>query len=74
MKRTILVCVIIASLALASSVSAHHSFAATYRENQSVTIEGIVVGDYEGPCPSGTQPPDTACALRGFYVQSPDGL
>ena len=28
-----------------------------------VTIEGVVVGDYEGPQP----------ALRGFYVQSPDG-
>ena len=29
---------------------------------QTVTIEGIVVGDYEGPSPS----------LRGFYVQSRD--
>ena len=29
---------------------------------QNVTIEGVVVGDYEGPSP----------ALRGFYVQSAD--
>lgn len=28
-----------------------------------VVIEGVVVGDYEGPAPN----------LRGFYVQSPDG-
>ena len=43
MKRTILVCVLMVSLALAGSVSAHHSFAATYRENQSVTIQGQLV-------------------------------
>ena len=43
MKRTMLVCAILASVALASSVSAHHSFAAPYRENQSVTIEGQLV-------------------------------
>jgi hypothetical protein len=30
-------------LAAASSVSAHHSFAATYLEDQSVTIEGQIV-------------------------------
>ena len=30
---------------------------------QTVTVEGIVVGDYEGPAP----------ALRGFAIQSPDG-
>ncbi|MFV0632522.1 ExeM/NucH family extracellular endonuclease [Demequina sp.] len=30
---------------------------------QTVTIEGVVVGDYEGPAPT----------LRGFYVQSRDG-
>lgn len=33
-----------------------------------VTIEGIVVGDYEGPC-VGTGS-NEVCALRGFYVQS----
>ena len=43
MKRTIVVAVALASLILAGSVSAHHSFAATYRENQSVTIEGQLV-------------------------------
>ncbi|GIG55275.1 ExeM/NucH family extracellular endonuclease [Demequina activiva] len=30
---------------------------------QTVTVEGVVVGDYEGASP----------ALRGFYLQSPDG-
>lgn len=35
-----------------------------------VTVEGIVVGDYEGPC-LGTGI-DQACALRGFYLQSRD--
>ncbi len=29
---------------------------------QTVTVEGVVVGDYEGPSPN----------LRGFYIQSPD--
>ncbi|WP_084105621.1 ExeM/NucH family extracellular endonuclease [Demequina sp. NBRC 110056] len=31
--------------------------------SRTVTVEGIVVGDYEGPAP----------ALRGFAIQSPDG-
>ena len=30
---------------------------------ETVTVEGVVVGDYEGPSPT----------LRGFYVQQPDG-
>ncbi|MDH4307446.1 MAG: ExeM/NucH family extracellular endonuclease [Acidimicrobiia bacterium] len=37
--------------------------AATPCDGQEVTIEGVVVGDYEGPSPT----------LRGFYVQEEDG-
>jgi predicted extracellular nuclease len=37
---------------------------------QAVTVEGIVVGDYEGAC-LGTGV-DQTCNLRGFYVQSRD--
>jgi uncharacterized protein DUF6152 len=42
--RTRLVCVLVAALAAASaSVSAHHSYAAVYRVNERITIEGVLV-------------------------------
>jgi predicted extracellular nuclease len=37
---------------------------------ETVTIEGVVVGDYEGAC-AGTGV-DQTCNLRGFYVQARD--
>ena len=43
MKRTVLVVVAAAMLLSSSAVFAHHSFAATYREDESVMIEGELV-------------------------------
>jgi hypothetical protein len=43
MKRVVLAVAVIVSCALATSATAHHSFAATYLENSSVTIEGQLV-------------------------------
>jgi len=43
MKRMVVVCVLIASCFVGTTVRAHHSFAATYLENESVTIEGQLV-------------------------------
>src|SRR5687767_9919663 len=43
MKWAVLAAVVVVSYILGTSASAHHSFAATYFENQSVTIEGQLV-------------------------------
>jgi len=43
MKRVVLAVVVIVSCVLATSATAHHSFAATYLEKESVTIEGQLV-------------------------------
>jgi hypothetical protein len=43
MKSIVLVLVLLASCVLGRPLSAHHSFAASYLENQSVTIEGQLV-------------------------------
>ena len=43
MKRYLLLAVAVVSLAAGARVFAHHSFAATYLEDQSVTIEGQLV-------------------------------
>jgi hypothetical protein len=43
MKRYLLGSLAIAVLVLGARASAHHSFAATYLEDQSVTIEGQIV-------------------------------
>ena len=43
MKRTMLVVVAAAMLLSSSALFAHHSFAATYREDESVMIEGELV-------------------------------
>jgi hypothetical protein len=43
MKRYLVACLILGVLAAGRQASAHHSFAATYLENQSVTIEGDLV-------------------------------
>ena len=51
MKRALLT-LLIGAVALAVSTSAHHSFAASYVEDQSVSIEGIRLA-----VPSGTGNP-----------------
>ena len=43
MKRYLVAPLVVAALALGSQALAHHSFAATYLEDQSVTIEGQIV-------------------------------
>lgn len=43
MNRCLTVALAIAVMAVGSQASAHHSFAATYLEDQSVTIEGELV-------------------------------
>ena len=43
MKRVVIPWLTVLALAAAARVSAHHSFAATYLEGQSVTIEGDLV-------------------------------
>jgi len=43
MKHYVLACVSVLLLAAGATLSAHHSFAATYVESQSVTIEGDLV-------------------------------
>lgn len=43
MKRYLIVPLTVAWLAVSAQAFAHHSFAATYIENQSVTIEGQLV-------------------------------
>lgn len=43
MKRVVLAGMVIVLCVLATSASAHHSFAATYLEKESVTIEGQLV-------------------------------
>jgi hypothetical protein len=43
MNRCLTVALAIAVMGVASQTSAHHSFAATYLEDQSVTIEGELV-------------------------------
>jgi hypothetical protein len=43
MKHYLVASLAVAALAIAAQASAHHSFAATYLENQSVTIEGDLV-------------------------------
>ena len=43
MKRDLAVALAVAALAAGAQASAHHSFAATYLEGQSVTIEGQLV-------------------------------
>jgi uncharacterized protein DUF6152 len=43
MKRYLVLAVAVASLAAGARAVAHHSFAATYLEDQSVTIEGDLV-------------------------------
>lgn len=43
MKRYLVVALAVAALAFSSQALAHHSFAATYLEDQSVTIEGQMV-------------------------------
>ena len=43
MKRYLIVPLAVAALALSAQAFAHHSFAATYIEDQSVTIEGQLV-------------------------------
>ena len=43
MKRFLVVAVAVVALALGARAWAHHSFAATYLEDQSVTIEGRLV-------------------------------
>ena len=43
MKRYLIVPLAVAGLALSAQAFAHHSFAATYIEDQSVTIEGQLV-------------------------------
>jgi uncharacterized protein DUF6152 len=43
MKRYLVASLAVAVLALGAQLSAHHSFAATYLEDQSVTIEGQIV-------------------------------
>jgi hypothetical protein len=43
MQRHLIVVLAVAMLAAGSQVLAHHSFAATYLEDQSVTIEGELV-------------------------------
>ena len=43
MNRCLSVALAIAMMAVGSQASAHHSFAATYLEDQSVTIEGELV-------------------------------
>jgi hypothetical protein len=43
MKRVVVSCLTVVALAAGARAYAHHSFAATYLENQSVTIEGDLV-------------------------------
>lgn len=43
MKRLVVVLLVAGSCALGTAAYAHHSFAATYLEDQSVTIEGELV-------------------------------
>jgi len=43
MKRTLVVLVIAGCMGLATRSDAHHSFAATYLEDQEITIEGDLV-------------------------------
>ena len=43
MKRFLVVAVAVVALALSAQAWAHHSFAATYLEDQEVTIEGRLV-------------------------------
>ena len=43
MKRSLIAIVAVVMLALSTQARAHHSFAATYIEDQSVTIEGQLV-------------------------------
>ena len=43
MKRLLVVLLVAGACALATTAYAHHSFAATYLEDQSVTIEGELV-------------------------------
>ena len=43
MKRYLVAPLVVAALALGAQALAHHSFAATYLEDQSVTIEGQLV-------------------------------
>jgi hypothetical protein len=43
MKRKVIGLLVIATLAVGTRASAHHSFAATYDENKKVTIEGTLV-------------------------------
>jgi hypothetical protein len=43
MKRIVVVVVLVASCLMGTSVGAHHSFAASYLEKESVTIEGQLV-------------------------------
>jgi hypothetical protein len=43
MKHYVLACASVATLAAGANAYAHHSFAATYVENQSVTVEGDLV-------------------------------
>ena len=43
MKRVLVAPVVVIALASGAGVSAHHSFAATYIETESVTIEGQLV-------------------------------
>ena len=43
MKRYVVVLLVVCACAFVRPASAHHSFAATYLENQSVTIEGELV-------------------------------
>jgi hypothetical protein len=43
MNRLLLSAIVATALALSTQVWAHHSFAATYLEDQSVTIEGEIV-------------------------------
>ncbi len=43
MKRLLVVLLVAGSFALGTAAYAHHSFAATYLEDQSVTIEGELV-------------------------------
>ena len=43
MKRRVFLVIAAAALAAAGAANAHHSFAATYREDESVTIEGELV-------------------------------
>ena len=43
MRRYLIVPLAVAALAVSAQTWAHHSFAATYIENQSVTIEGQLV-------------------------------